>query len=155
ELVSDLSDEQLRKLRRGGHSFRKLYSAYESAVQNKGRPTVILCHTVKGWTLGEGIAGSNITHQKKKLDLDELRKFRDELELPITDEKLEEAPFFHPGKDSEEVEYLLERRRALGGPLPARRSPSAQVKLELPGDDIYAQFLSGTAKGEASTTMVF
>jgi pyruvate dehydrogenase E1 component len=154
ELVSDLSDEQLRKLRRGGHSFRKLYSAYESAVQHKGRPTVILCHTVKGWTLGEGIAGSNVTHQKKKLDIDELKKFRDELELPITDDKMEGAPFFHPGKDSEEVQYLLERRQALGGPLPARRT-STQVKLDLPGDDLYADFFAGMAKGEASTTMVF
>jgi pyruvate dehydrogenase E1 component len=154
DLVQHLSDEELRRLRRGGHSFRKLYAAYDAAVHTKGRPTAILCHTVKGWTLGESIAGANITHQKKQLDVEELRKFRDELELPITDSKLEDAPFFHPGMDSEEVQYMLERRRALGGSIPSRSS-KVQVQLDIPGDDLYAEFMTGSAKGEASTTMVF
>jgi pyruvate dehydrogenase E1 component len=154
ELVSHLTDEQIRKLRRGGHSYRKLYSAYKRASENKGRPTVILAHTVKGWTLGENIEGSNVTHQKKKLDVDELRAFRDTLHLPVPDDKLEEAPFYHPGMDSPEVEYMLERRRALGGVMPKRRT-TVQVRLDAPPDDVYTEFLEGMKKGEASTTMVF
>jgi pyruvate dehydrogenase E1 component len=154
DLVSHLSDEQLRKLRRGGHSYRKMYAAYDRAVHTTGRPTAILAHTVKGWTLGETVEGSNVTHQKKKLELDELRAFRDTLKLPVPDDKLLEAPFYHPGMDSPEVEYLLERRRSLGGVLPKRRT-SVQVKLELPGADAYEEFFQGMKKGEASTTMVF
>jgi pyruvate dehydrogenase E1 component len=153
EMVAHLSDEQIRKLRRGGHSFRKVYSAYRAATEHRGRPTCILAHTVKGWTLGGGFEGSNVTHQKKKLELDELKAFRDLLHLPVPDAKLEEAPFYHPGPDSEEVQYLLERRAALGGCVPKRRSRT-QVRLDLPGDDLYAEFLKGTEQ-EASTTMVF
>src|SRR5688572_326447 len=154
EMVAHLSDDQIRRLRRGGHSYRKIYAAYKRAAENKGRPTVILAHTVKGWTLGEAFEGSNVTHQKKKLEKSELRIFRDALSLPIPDNKLEEAPFYHPGVQSPEVEYLLERRRQLGGSLPKRRVQS-QVKIELPGSDLYEEFLSGTGTGEASTTMAF
>ena len=153
-LVSHLSDAQIQRLRRGGHSFRKLYAAYKAAVEFEGKPTAILAHTVKGWTLGEGFEGSNVTHQKKKLELEELRRFRDLLELPVPDSQLAEAPFYHPGVDSDEVQYMLERRRALGGSLPKRRV-SLQVQLELPQDDLYAEFRQGMKKGEASTTMVF
>jgi len=154
ELVSHLSDEDIRRLRRGGHSFRKLYAAYKAAVASEGKPTAILAHTVKGWTLGEGFEGVNVTHQKKKLEALELKRFRDLLELPVPDDKIAEAPFYHPGASSEEVEYLVERRRALGGPLPQRR-PQAQVSLELPKEDLYAEFHAGMKAGEASTTMVF
>ncbi len=154
ELVKDLSDQDIQKLRRGGHCHKKVYAAYHRATQNRGRPTVILVHTVKGWTLGENFEGSNVTHQKKKLDLDELRHFRDKLELPVPDDKLKEAPFYHPGKNSPEVEYLLERRKALGGLIPARRS-MAQVAIDLPEQKLYDEFYAGMAKGEASTTMVF
>jgi pyruvate dehydrogenase E1 component len=154
ELVSHLSDEQLGKLRRGGHSFRKVYAGYKKATERNGRPSVVLAHTVKGWRLGEGFEGANVTHQKKKMDKSEIKTFRDILELPIPDDKLDDPPFYHPGMDSPEVEYLLERRRALGGLVPKRRA-SAQVKLEIPGDDLFGEFYQGMAKGEASTTMVF
>jgi pyruvate dehydrogenase E1 component len=154
ELVSQLSDDKIRKLRRGGHSYRKVYAAYHRATEVRGRPTAILAHTVKGWTLGEGFEGSNVTHQKKKLEHNELRAFRDLLELPVPDEKLEEAPFYHPGMESPEVEYMLDRRIQLGGCIPKRRT-SVQVRLQLPGDDLFEEFYEGMAKGEASTTMVF
>jgi len=120
ELVADLSDDDLALLRRGGHDYRKVYAAYDAAVAHKGSPTVILAKTVKGWTLGPGVEARNITHQAKKLSEAELRVFRDRLELPIPDDQLHDAPYYHPGPDSEEVQYLNERRRALGGPLPKR-----------------------------------
>jgi pyruvate dehydrogenase E1 component len=154
DMVSDLSDDQIRRLRRGGHSYRKVYSAYHRATETRNRPTAILAHTVKGWTLGEGFEGSNVTHQKKKLEVKELRAFRDLLELPVPDSKLEDAPFYQPGRDSREVEYMLERRRELGGCIPKRRT-SVQVRLELPKEDLFAEFYEGMHKGEASTTMVF
>jgi pyruvate dehydrogenase E1 component len=153
-MVRDLSDDEIRRLRRGGHSFRKLHAAYEAAVECKGKPTAILAHTVKGWALGEGFEGANVTHQKKKLEAMELKRFRDLLELPVPDDKIADAPLYHPGPNSEEIEYLLERRRALGGPLPLRR-PKTQVALELPKEDVYAEFHAGMKAGEASTTMVF
>src|SRR5947209_4001347 len=118
KMVEHMTDDQIRGLRRGGHDYRKLYAAYAAAVAHRGRPTVILAKTIKGWTLGTGAEARNMTHQMKKLNLDELRKFRDTLELPIPDKKLADAPYFHPGKDSPEVQYMLERRRALGGCLP-------------------------------------
>jgi pyruvate dehydrogenase E1 component len=154
EMVKNVSDEGLRRLRRGGHSYRKVYAAYHRATQFGGRPTAILAHTVKGWTLGEGFEGSNVTHQKKKLELEELKAFRDLLELPVPDDQLKEAPFYHPGMDSPEVEYMLERRRALGGHVPTRRT-HVPVKLELPSSEVYDEFYAGMEKGEASTTMVF
>ncbi|MEB2312101.1 MAG: pyruvate dehydrogenase (acetyl-transferring), homodimeric type [Sorangiineae bacterium] len=153
-MVEHLSDEQIERLRRGGHSLRKIYAAYSQAIATKGRPTAILAHSVKGWTLGRHIAGANVTHQKKKLDHDELRAFRDTLELPVPDDKLEEAPFYHPGKDSPEVAYLLERRHALGGVIPTRRT-QVSVPLEAPVASLYEEFYEGMKKGEASTTMVF
>src|SRR5881296_502503 len=125
KLVEHLSEDDLAKLRRGGHDYRKVYAAYKAATESKGSPTVILAHTVKGWTLGPGVEARNITHQAKKLSEAELKIFRDRIELPIPDAKLKDAPYYHPGPDSEEVEYLVERRKALGGPLPRRivRSP--------------------------------
>jgi pyruvate dehydrogenase E1 component len=154
ELVEHLSDDELRRLRRGGHSYRKVYAAYFHAVAEQSRPTVILAHTVKGWTLGSGLEGSNVTHQKKTLEVAELRAFRDLLQLPVPDDKLGEAPFYHPGPRSPEVEYMLERRRALGGCIPERRM-QAQVRLELPADDTFGEFYAGLKQGEASTTMAF
>ncbi len=153
EMVASLSDEQIRKLRRGGHSNRKIYAAYDRAARHQGQPTVILAHTVKGWTLGEGFEGVNVTHQKKKLGVEELRQFRDLLELPMRDEELEEAPLYHPGANSPEIRYMLERRKVLGGPLPRRRTVT--VPLEMPKSDIYEEFHAGSTKAEASTTMVF
>jgi pyruvate dehydrogenase E1 component len=156
ELVKDMTDEEVGRLQRGGHSSRKVFAAYQRATSlNDGRPTVVLAHTVKGWMLGEGFEGSNVTHQKKKMDQNELKAFRDVLELPVSDEQLEKLPpFYHPGMKSPEVEYVLERRRALGGFLPKRRT-QVDVKLEIPGAEVFDEFFKGMAKGEASTTMVF
>src|SRR3989449_3618323 len=123
KLVEHLSDDDLAKLRRGGHDYRKVYAAYKAATESKGAPTVILAKTVKGWTLGPGVEARNITHQAKKLSEAELKIFRDRIELPIPDAKLKDAPYYHPGPDSEEVQYLVERRKALGGVIPRRGAP--------------------------------
>ncbi len=153
-MVAHLSDEEIRKLRRGGHSYRKVYAAFKRATEHKGQPTVILAHTVKGWTLGESFEASNVTHQKKKMEAEELKKFRDVLHLPVPDAELEDAPFYHPGLNSPEVEYMLEHRQALGGVIPKRRD-RVQVRIELPREELFNEFLEGTGSGEASTTMAF
>src|SRR5207247_6224021 len=121
-MVEHLSDEDLQKLRRGGHDYRKLYAAYATAVELTGAPTVILAKTIKGWTLPGAFEARNVTHQMKKLTVDELKKFRDRLELPIKDDDLESgyAPYYHPGMDSKEIQYMLARRHALGGLVPER-----------------------------------
>ncbi|MFL5709058.1 MAG: transketolase-like TK C-terminal-containing protein, partial [Chloroflexota bacterium] len=151
-LVEHLSDDDLAKLRRGGHDYRKVYAAYAAAVAHTGAPTVILAKTVKGWTLGPGIEGRNVTHQAKKLTAEELKIFRDRLELPIPDDKLKDAPYYHPGPDSEEVRYLVERRRSLGGPIP-RRIVRAEP-LPAPAPAVDAEFAAGSTT-PVSTTMVF
>jgi pyruvate dehydrogenase E1 component len=151
-MVEHLSDDHLLKLRRGGHDYRKVYAAYKAATEVSGVPTVILAKTVKGWTLGRGVEARNITHQAKKLNEDELRVFRDRLELPIADAKLKEAPYFHPGPDSDEVRYMQERRAALGGPVP-RRVVRAQP-LPVPTPNVDKEFDGGSTTA-VSTTMVF
>ncbi len=151
-LVEHLSDDDLAKLRRGGHDYRKVYAAYKSATEHRGVPTVILAKTVKGWTLGPGVEARNITHQAKKLTEAELRVFRDRLELPIPDSQLKDAPYYHPGPDSEEVQYLHERRRALGGPLPKRVVRGAPLPAPKPTFD--AEFEAGSPTA-VSTTMAF
>ncbi len=156
EAISHLSDDQIGKLRRGGHSQRKVYAAYHRAQQlaGQGRPVVILAHTVKGWLLGGGFEGSNVTHSRKKFESAELAKFRDIVGVPVEDKDLADPPYYHPGENSLEVKYLKERRRELGGPLPERRV-QVDVPLEFPGSELYAEFYKGMEKGEASTTMVF
>ncbi len=152
-LIADKTDDDLKTLRRGGHDYRKLYAAYAAAVAHRGRPTAILAKTVKGWMLGTNVEGRNITHQAKKLSDQELKVFRDRLELPIPDAKLKEAPYYHPGPKSPEIEYLHERRAALGGAVPRRVVvPKA---LELPADGAYREFMTGSGSQEASTTMAF
>jgi pyruvate dehydrogenase E1 component len=154
ELVAHLKDDELVRLRRGGHDYRKLYAAYKAAVETEGRPTAILAQTVKGWTLAGSVEGRNVAHQAKKLSEKELRAFRDRLELPIPDDKLKDAPFYHPGMDSEEVRYMLDRRRALGGSLPKRRVVS--VPLVSQDGELFDEFRRGTGeKLQASTTMAF
>jgi pyruvate dehydrogenase E1 component len=153
-MVEHLSDNQIRTLGRGGHSFHKVYAAYKRATEHRGQPSVILAHTVKGWTLGEGFEGSNATHQKKKMGLEELRRFRDLLELPVPDDKIAEAPFYHPGADSPEAEYVRARRRALGGSVPARRS-TVSVPLTVPAPSAFNELRSGSAGAPVSTTMAF
>ena len=140
QLVEHLTDDDLAKLRRGGHDYRKVYAAYATAVAHTGGPTVILAKTLKGWTLGPGIAGRNVTHQAKKLTEDELKIFRDRLELPIPDEQLKEAPYYHPGEDAPEIQYMLERRAALGGVVPKRRYVAKP--LPAPTDDAFTEFFS-------------
>jgi pyruvate dehydrogenase E1 component len=152
KLVEHLSDDDLAKLRRGGHDYRKLYAAYKAATEYKGAPTVILAKTVKGWTLGSGVEARNITHQAKKLSENELRVFRDRIQLPIPDSKLKDAPYYHPGPDSDEVQYLLERRRALDGPIPRRVVRSKP--LPAPPSSVDAEFAAGSTT-PVSTTMVF
>jgi len=157
-LVSHLSDEQLRALPRGGHDYRKLYAAYHAATQQEGAPTVILAKTVKGWALGSEVEGRNATHQIKKLTLDQLRSLRSRLRLDdvIPDEALEgdRPPYYRPPEDSIEHRYLMDRRRALDGPLPSRvirvRRP-----LTLPPDDVFAEFDAGSGTQAVSTTMAF
>ncbi len=152
KLVEHLSDDDLTRLRRGGHDYRKLYAAYKAATEFRGGPTVILAKTVKGWALGSKVEARNITHQAKKLNEHELRVFRDRLELPIPDDQLGDAPYYHPGPGSREVEYLLERRRALGGVIPKRVVRS--ISLPSPAAAVDAEFASGSTMA-VSTTMVF
>ena len=154
EMVEHLSDDDLRKLRRGGHDYRKLYAAYRTAIDLKGAPVVILAKTVKGWGLGQSFEGRNVTHQMKKLSENELLKFRDRLELPIEDKDISEgcAPYFRPSSDSPEMQYLLARRHALGGFVPERRTRS--LRLEYPPKDLYEEFTKGTDQA-VSTTMAF
>ncbi|MFQ5602372.1 MAG: pyruvate dehydrogenase (acetyl-transferring), homodimeric type [bacterium] len=152
KLVQHLSDDQIRKLRRGGHDPEKVYAAYKAAVENEGSPTVILAKTVKGYGLGEAGEGKNITHQQKKLNDQELRHFRDRFDIPIPDSKINDAPFYKPPKDSEEMQYLLERRQALGGFVPARKVYS--VPMQLVGKEMFDEFIIGSER-EVSTTMAF
>ena len=115
EMVKNYSDEKLQKMRRGGHDPEKVYAAYKAAVECKGKPTVILAKTIKGYGLGEGGEGRNVTHNQKKLNEEELREFRTRFGIPISDERVAEAPFYRPPEDSPEMKYLRERREALGG----------------------------------------
>src|SRR4051794_1484515 len=154
QLVAHLSDDELTKLKRGGHDYRKVYAAYKSAIEHRGSPTVILAQTVKGWALGASVEGRNITHQAKKLTYEELRIFRDRLDLPITDEQLQEdPPYYHPGPDSAEMRYMLERRRQLGGVVPRRIVMPMPVPA--PSEDAFAEFPKGSGKAAASTTTAF
>ena len=153
KMVEHLSDDDIKHLRRGGHDYRKVYAAYAAACGATDRPTAILAKTVKGWTLGAGAEARNMTHQKKKLDIEELKRFRDLLELPISDKKIADAPFYHPGADSEEVRYLLERRKALGGCIPKRLVRSKPLPAAVAKS--FTEFDGGTPEGQAvSTTMV-
>jgi pyruvate dehydrogenase E1 component len=162
QMVEHLSDDELRMLPRGGHDYRKLYAAYRMAVEHEGSPTVILAKTIKGWTLGAGIESRNATHQIKKLTSDELKTFRDRLQLPIPDSALEngEAPFWHPGTDSPEYDYMMARRRVLDGPLPQRVVRTKMFSVpprdpSVPGGP-YADVFAGTGERvKASTTTAF
>jgi pyruvate dehydrogenase E1 component len=152
ELVNHLTDDQIRKLLRGGHDARKVYAAYKAASEHKGQPTVILAKTVKGYGLGEAGEGKNISHQQKKMNEKELREFRERFKVPISDDIIAETPFYRPPTDSVETKYLLERRKALGGFLPARKV--APVVLDVPKLDCFADFFKGS-NSEISTTTAF
>jgi len=154
ELVNHLTDEQIHKLLRGGHDTRKVHAAYQAAMEHKGRPTVILAKTVKGYGLGEAGEGRNISHQQKKMNEKELREFRARFNIPISDDVIAETPFYRPPADSPETKYLLERRKTLGGFLPARQVNPASPGLDVPKLDFFAEFFKGSST-EVSTTMAF
>jgi pyruvate dehydrogenase E1 component len=153
EMVSDMSDDEIWRLQRGGHDPQKIYAAYAAAVKHEGQPTVILAKTVKGYGLGKAGESINIAHQLKKPGREALAAFRDRYRISIPDEKLEEAPFYRPPEDSAEMQYLRERREALGGFLPARRRFAEP--LEIPGFEVFASQTEGTGEREISTTMAF
>jgi pyruvate dehydrogenase E1 component len=153
DLVSHLSDDDLVRLRRGGHDPRKVYNAYQAAVETKDRPTVILAHTIKGYGLGEAGEGRNITHQQKKLNEQELEHFRSRFEIHITDEAARHADFYRPPSDSPEMAYLHEQRRRLGGYMPSRSAVAS--KIEAPPLDYLKESLEGSSGREVSSTMAF
>ncbi len=153
ELVSDLSDEDIMYLNRGGHDPFKVYAAYAEAVAHKGQPTVILAHTVKGYGMGAGGEAQNETHQIKKLDLESLKKFRDRFGVPIPDDELKGVPYYRPADDSPEITYMRKRRNELKGPIPSRRSDFDA--LEIPSLDTFKAQLKSTGEREISTTMAF
>lgn len=154
-MVENMTDEQILHLGRGGHDHRKVYAAYKAAKEHKGQPTVILAQTVKGWTLGPNFEGRNATHQMKKLTAEDLKRFRDRLHLPITDKELEDGapPYYHPGRDSEEIQYMHDRRHELGGYVPTRVDRSKP--LQLPSDKTYATVKKGSGQQSIATTMAF
>jgi len=154
DMVKHLSDDQLQKLRLGGHDPKKVYAAYQAAVEHQGSPTVILARTIKGYGLGEAGEGRNITHQQKKLNEDEVREFRSRFGVPLSDEDVVEAPFYKLPDDNPDMIYLHQRRRELGGYLPARTASSPPLKWS-GGEEVFREFYEGTEGREASTTMAF
>ena len=154
-MVADWSDEKIWALKRGGHDYRKLFAAYKEATEHKGRPTVILAKTIKGWTLGSHFEARNATHQMKKMTLEDLKAFRDTLQLPISDEQIDPylPPYYHPGVDSPEYKYLMDRRNALGGSIPTRRKES--TPLPQPDKSVYDSVARGSGQQEVATTMAF
>ncbi|GAB2447688.1 pyruvate dehydrogenase E1 component [Conyzicola lurida] len=157
KMVEHLTDDQVWGLKRGGHDYRKVYAAFKAATEHKGQPTVILAKTVKGYGLGPSFEGRNATHQMKKLTLDNLKQFRDEMHIPITDAALEEnpyqPPYYTPGENDEAIQYMHERRRALGGYLPERRSKYTQINL--PEESAWDIAKKGSGKQEIASTMAF
>ena len=154
-MVSGYSDDQIWNLKRGGHDYRKLFAAYTAATEKNGRPTVILAKTVKGWTLGSHFEGRNSTHQMKKMTLEDIMEFRDRLDIPLTNEKLDKytPAYYRPAADSPEMKYLEERRRELGGSIPSRRKVSRP--LPQPADTAYESVRRGSGQQEVATTMAF
>jgi pyruvate dehydrogenase E1 component len=153
DMVKHLSDDQLKRLRLGGHDPVKVYNAYKTAVEHKGQPTVILARTIKGYGLGEAGEGKNITHQQKKLNESDLRSFRTRFGIPVSDDEIADAPFYRPAEDSDELQYLRERRKALGGFVPTRSATAEPIQL--PSPSVFEEFYKGTEGRKASTTMVF
>jgi pyruvate dehydrogenase E1 component len=152
-MVANMSDDEIWHLNRGGHDPIKVHAAYDAAMRHKGQPTIILAKTVKGYGMGSAGEGQNTAHQQKKLDLEALKEMRDRFNIPVSDKDIEEVPYYKPAADSIELEYLMERRRALGGSLPQRRRKAP--KLPIPTIDAFKTQLDGTGEREASTTMAF
>lgn len=153
ELVKDMTDDQIMALNRGGHDPYKVYAAYSEAVESKGHPTVILAHTVKGYGLGAGGQAANDTHSVKKLDVENLKIFRDRFGIPISDDQLETVPYYRPEENSPELIYMNERRVSLGGPLPARKSDFEEMSV--PALKVFDKQLDSSGEREMSSTMAF
>lgn len=153
KMVEHLTDDDLWKLKVGGHDPAKIFAAYNNAVNHKGQPTVILARTIKGYGMGEAGEGKNVTHQQKKLNEEELLYFRSRFDIPLTDKECIKAPFYKPNEDSEEIQYLLERRKALGGFVPSR-SEKAQ-SIVVPELKTFQEITNGSGDREISTTMAF
>ncbi|TCW31917.1 pyruvate dehydrogenase (acetyl-transferring), homodimeric type [Gulbenkiania mobilis] len=154
EMVANMSDAEIWNLNRGGHDPHKVYAAYHEAVNNaRGRPTVILAKTIKGYGMGASGEAQNIAHQAKKMDLESLKKFRDRFGIPISDEELPNVPYYKPAEDSPEMQYMRQRRTALGGYLPARRPVKAP--MQVPGLHVFDSLLKDSGEREFSTTMAF
>ncbi len=153
KMVEHYSDEQLRKMRRGGHDPEKVYAAFKQAVEHQGAPTVILAKTIKGYGMGEAGEGKNITHQQKKLNEDEIRLFRTRFGIPISDDEIAETPFYRPADGSPEMEYIRERRENLGGYVPERRVSAPPLKM--PPESLWEEFKNGSGEREFATTMAF
>ncbi len=153
-LVANMSDDDIWRLNRGGHDPVKVFAAYQKAIDTKGRPTVILAKTVKGFGLGASGEAQNVAHNVKKMDVDSIKQFRDRFNIPIADEKIEELPYFKFDEDSEEMKYLRARREALGGYLPSRRE-QAEEQLEIPELSAFDAILKGSGDRQVSSTMTF
>ena len=152
-MVEDYSDEQLQKMRRGGHDPEKVYAAYQQAIAQKSAPTVILAKTIKGYGMGEAGEGKNITHQQKKLNEDEIRLFRTRFGIPISDDEVAETPFYRPPDDSPEIQYIRQRRESLGGYVPQRQVTAPP--LAMPPETLWEEFKKSSGKREFATTMAF
>lgn len=153
KMVEHLTDEDIYRLNRGGHDPFKVYAAYQAATEHKGQPTVILAKTVKGYGMGDAGESENTTHQVKKLNLEELKQFRDRFDIPLADAQLEDVPYFRPPEDSAEITYMNKQRHALGGAIPQRVLDKTTLKV--PGLEIFAAQLKGSGKRSISTTMAF
>ncbi|WP_133138670.1 pyruvate dehydrogenase (acetyl-transferring), homodimeric type [Legionella genomosp. 1] len=153
KMVESMSDEEIWRLNRGGHDAQKVYAAYAEAVEHKGRPTVILAKTIKGYGMGAAGEGQNITHQQKKMSIEQLRAFRDRFSIPVSDAEITEIPFYRPSEDSPEIQYIRKQREALGGYLPARNT--SVEPLPVPDLSAFSAVTKGTGDREISTTMAF
>ena len=153
EMVANLSDQDIWRLNRGGHDAKKVFAAYDKAIKHKGRPTIILAKTVKGFGMGAAGEGQNIAHQQKKLDIEALKEFRDRFNIPISNKDIKNIPYYKPSSKSEELQYLQEQRKKLGGYLPQRKTKAKNLKI--PSLEIFKSQLEGTGEREASTTMAF
>jgi len=153
KLVEPFSDDELRRLRLGGHDPRKVYAAYKAATEHKGQPTVILARTIKGYGLGEAGEGKNVTHQQKKLNEDELKIFRTRFDIPLSDEQVSNITFYRPEENSEELQYLHARRQELGGYVPARSTRAKALVAD--HGELFKEFEAGSEGREVSTTMAF
>jgi len=152
-MVATMSDQDIWRLNRGGHDPHKVYAAYAAAMKHTGQPTVILTKTVKGYGMGVAGEGQNITHSQKKMGTDALKAFRQRFDIPLSEEQVEKAEYYRPAEDSEEIQYLKDRRKALGGFLPTRQHLA--TPLEIPGLDIFKAMLESSGERELSTTMAF